>query len=186
MHELIDYIADWEIGYVKQMAEHLHPEVVLHHDDWGSSRSTFLSPEMFREFFLEPYKRLYGCYRDHGMMVIHHSDSYAASYVPFMIEMGVSVWQGGTILNDIPALVKEYGGQISFLTGVDNLILDKADWSYEEIYETVHNICHACGPLYFCPCQTQEERHATFPGVYEAIDRAIDEVSREMFPACPV
>lgn len=182
MHELINFIVDWEIAYLKQMAEHLHPELVLHHDDWGSSKSTFLSPEMFKEFYLEPYKRLYKAYKDNGFkIIVHHSDSYAANYVPFMIEMGVDVWQGGTVLNDIPALVKQYGGQISFMTGIDSQLVDVPDWSREKIAEVVSNVCHACGTKYFIPCQTQGADISTFPEVYGIINEEIDRMSKEMF-----
>ncbi len=180
MHELINYIADWEIGYISQLKEHLHPDLVFHHDDWGSSKATFLSPDMFREFYLEPYKRLYGCYKENGFLVFHHSDSYAASYVPFMIEMGVDVWQGGTVANNIPELVKKYGGQISFLTGIDSQIVDREDWSFDEIESIVRDICKKCGPLYFCPCQTAGLPMSTYDGVYDAIDKAIDVMSEEM------
>ena len=27
-------------------------------------------------------------------VIVHHSDSYAATLVPYMIEMGIDVWQG--------------------------------------------------------------------------------------------
>lgn len=181
MKELINYIAEWETDYAVQLAEHLHPDLVFQNDDWGSSKSTFLSPDMFKEFYLEPYKRMYKVFKDHGYLIIHHADCYAATYVPFMLEMGVDVWQGGTIANDIPKLVHEYGGQISFLTGVDSQIVDKPDWTYQEIEDTVRKICRDCGKLYFCPCQTQGAPFSTFDGVYDAIDKAIDVVSKEMF-----
>lgn len=182
MHEMIDYFVDWEIHYLRQMADRLHPDIVLHHDDWGSSKSTFMSTEMFAEFYLEPYKRLYKAYHDAGYLIIHHSDSYAASYVPFMIEMGIDVWQGGTIANDIPELVKKYGGQISFLTGIDNQIVDREDWSKEEVKAVVEKICRACGTKYFLPCMTQGAPMSTYPGVYEYVNECIDEMSKEMFP----
>jgi hypothetical protein len=52
-----------------------------------------LSPAMFEEFFLEPYKRVYGFWKANGAeVIIHHSDSYAAELVPFMIEMGVETY----------------------------------------------------------------------------------------------
>ena len=182
MHGLIDYFVEWEMAYVKQMAKHLHPDCVLHHDDWGSSRSTFLSPEMFKDFYLEPYKKLYKCYKDNGFeVIIHHSDSYAASYVPFMIEMGIDVWQGGTEHNDIPALVKKYGGQISFMTGIDNSVVDKADWTREEVAAVVRKMCTSCGKLYFSPCQTAGMPTSTYEGVYEAINEELDKMSAEMF-----
>ena len=182
MHEMIEYFVEWEMAYLKQMADHLHPDSVLHHDDWGSSQSTFLSPEMFKEFYLEPYKKLYKCYKDNGYeVIIHHSDSFAASYVPFMIEMGIDVWQGGTKLNNIPALVKEYGGQISFMTGIDTALLDKPDWTREEVAAVVREACTSCGTLYFSPCQTAGMPMTNYEGVYDAINEAIDKMSAELF-----
>jgi uroporphyrinogen-III decarboxylase len=87
MHELVDYITDWEVKYAKLLCEHYHPDCVFHHDDWGSHRSSFLSPEMFAEYFVPAYKKIYGTYRENGVeLVIHHSDSYAANLVPYMIE----------------------------------------------------------------------------------------------------
>ena len=66
-----------------EIIEHLHPNAVFHHDDWGSQKSTFLAPEMFRTFFLEPYKKIYIYWKQHGAeLVIHHSDSFAATLVP--------------------------------------------------------------------------------------------------------
>lgn len=181
MHEMIDAFVDWEIKYLTQMADRLHPDMVLHHDDWGSSKSTFMSESMFREFYLEPYKRLYKAYHDNGYLVVHHSDSFAATYVPMMIEMGIDVWQGGTIANDIPELVKKYGGQISFLTGLDSQIVDREDWTKEEVRDMVRKICTACGTKYFMPCQTQGAPVSTFEGVYDYMNECIEEMSKEIF-----
>jgi hypothetical protein len=50
---------------------------------------------MFEDFFVEPYKQVYGYYKSHGCeLIIHHSDSYGATLVPSMIEMGIAEWQG--------------------------------------------------------------------------------------------
>ena len=114
MHELIDAIADWEVELAKGICENLHPDAVFHHDDWGSEMNSFLSPEMFREFFLEPYKKIYGYYKSHGCeLVIHHADSYCANLIPTMIEMGIDVFQGCLKSNNNPELIKKYGGQMS-------------------------------------------------------------------------
>ena len=45
----------------------MKPDVVFHHDDWGTQKSTFISVDMFREFFMDSYKRIYGYYHDHGV-----------------------------------------------------------------------------------------------------------------------
>lgn len=136
--EIISHIVDWECEYVKLLADRLQPDVVFHHDDWGSQKSTFLSPKMFSEFFLEPYKRLYACYRKNGFdLIVHHSDSYAATLVPFMIEMGIDIWQGAVKTNDLPALLKQYGGQISIMAGIDTADVDKPEWTRKDVVDAV-------------------------------------------------
>jgi uroporphyrinogen-III decarboxylase len=88
MHDLIKYLTDWELELAEGICSNLHPDAIFHHDDWGGERSTFMSPDMFADFFLEPYKQIYGYYHDHGVeLIFHHADSYAATLVPYMIEM---------------------------------------------------------------------------------------------------
>ena len=175
MHRLIDIILQWQMAYIRQLGARLHPDAVLQHDDWGSSTSTFLSPDMFREFYLEPYKKLYSCFRESGIeLIVHHSDSYAATYIPMMIEMGIDVWQGGTRKNDIPSLIKQYGGQISFMTGLEATDVDKEGWTQEDVHKAVWKVCEESGMKYFIPCTTQGGPATAFEGVYEAINAEID------------
>jgi hypothetical protein len=182
MHELIDYITDWEVKYAKLLCEHYHPDCVFHHDDWGSHRSSFLSPEMFAEYFVPAYKKIYGTYRENGVeLVIHHSDSYAANLVPYMIEMGIDIWQGCTSTNNVSELIKQYGGKISFMGDIDNGIVDRADWTEEVVAKEVRRACEENGKLYFLPCETMGGQGSTFPGVYDAITKEIDKMSKEMF-----
>ena len=57
MHDLIDYLVDYELAYAKELINRIHPDCIFHHDDWGSQRSSFVSPEMFEEFFFRPTKK---------------------------------------------------------------------------------------------------------------------------------
>lgn len=181
-HELIEYITDWEIKWAEQVCTYLKPDVIFHHDDWGTQRSTFMSTEMFREFYLEPYKRVYKYYHDHGVeLIIHHNDSYSATLVPTMIEMGIDVWQGCMSTNNLPELVKKYGKDITFMGGIDNGRVDKADWTQEIIAEETDQLCRDCGKLYFIPCTTHGLNFSVFPDVYPAVDKEIDKMTEEMF-----
>ena len=58
MHELIDYLADWEITLAEETIKYVHPDCLFHHDDWGSQTSLFISKEMFDEFLLPAYKKI--------------------------------------------------------------------------------------------------------------------------------
>lgn len=182
MHELIDYLTEHELAYAKALIDHLHPDCIFHHDDWGGQKSSFISPAMFEEFYLPAYKKIYGFYKDNGVeLLIHHSDSYAANLVPFMLEMGVDIWQGVMTTNNTPELIKKYGGQLSFMGDIDSGVVDFPTWTPEIIAKEVERACKNCGKLYFIPCQTQGGNWSSFPGVYDTISQEVDRVSKEMF-----
>ena len=182
MHDLIDFLTDYEIRYAQQIIKRIKPNALFHHDDWGSQIASLMSPQMFEEFFLEPYKRVYKFWKDNGVeLIVHHSDSYAANLVPFMIEMGIDIWQGVMTTNNTPELIKQYGGQISFMGEIDSGPLDHQNWDAAVIAEHVERACTTCGKHYFIPCLTQGLNVSSFPGVYEATSEAIDRMSKKMF-----
>ena len=182
LKDLIKYITEWKLTIAEGICKYLKPDALLHHDDWGTDVSTFVSPEMFEEFFLPSYKELYGYYHDHGVdLVVHHSDSYAATLVPYMIDMGVNIWQGVMRVNDIPALIEKCGDKISFMGGLDSTVVDVPNWTPELIRSEVEKTCEQNGPLSFIPCATQGMAISTFPGVYDTIHDEIDRYSKIYF-----
>nr|WP_320025393.1 uroporphyrinogen decarboxylase family protein [uncultured Acetobacterium sp.] len=182
MHELIDYLVEYELKLAKEFVDHIHPDAIFHHDDWGSQINSFMSPDMFEEFFVPAYKKIYGYYKENGVeLVIHHSDSYGANLVPAMIEMGIDIWQGVMTTNNVPELIKKYGGQITFMGDIDSGVIDFPEWTQENIAEKVETACRRCGKLYFIPGASQGLNISSFPGVYEATDEEIDRMTKEMF-----
>ncbi|UWG98222.1 uroporphyrinogen decarboxylase [Dehalobacter sp. DCM] len=182
MHELFDYLTEFELNVAKVLIDKIHPDCVFHHDDWGSQKNSFVSPDMFEEFFLPAYKKIYGFYKENGVeLIVHHSDSYAANLVPYMIDMGIDIWQGVMTTNNTPELIKNYGGKISFMGQLDSGKIDYPAWSREEIAKYVELACKECGKLYYIPCLTQGLNRSSFPGVYDAVSEEINRMSKIMF-----
>lgn len=182
MRELIDYITEYELAYAKVLVEKIHPDCIFHHDDWGGQKSSFISPAMFEEFFVPAYKKIYGFYKANGIeLIVHHSDSYGANLVPYMIEIGIDIWQGVMTTNNTPELIKKYGGQITFMGDIDSGVVDFPGWTPEIVARETERACRNCGKLYFIPNLTQGLNLSSFPGVYEEVSRTIDKLSREMF-----
>ncbi len=180
--DLIKYLEEYELRYAEELCSHLHPTAIFHHDDWGSQRSTFISVPMFEEFYMDSYKRIYKYYHDHGVeLIIHHSDSYAATLVPDMIEMGINIWQGVMTSNKIDELIAKYGPQITFMGGIDSAAVDHPGWTRQEVHDEVRRACKEYGKHYFIPNASQGLPMSTFPGVYEALTEEIDAASKEMF-----
>jgi hypothetical protein len=181
-HELIEYLTDYELRFAADICKYIKPDAIFHHDDWGSQDSTFMSPAMFDEFFLPAYKQIYGYYKSHGVeLIVHHSDSYAATLVPEMIEAGIDIFQGCNTQNNVPELVKKYGGKISFMGDLNNGVIDKEDWTPELVKTEVERACRNNGKHYFIPCLIRGGPGSIFPGAYEAVSAEIDRMSKEMF-----
>ncbi len=183
MHELIDYLTEWELKLAEGICSHLHPEVIFHHDDWGSETNSFLRPEMFEEFFVEPYKKIYGYYKSHGVeFVIHHADSYCANLIPYMIDMGIDVWQGCMESNNVPELIKKYGGKMTFMGDIDNKSVDFTGWTQDSCRKAVEKAIGECDSMkYFIPCITQGGPGSVFPGTYKTLSEEIAKINEQKF-----
>ena len=179
---LIDFLTEIELAYAKVMVERLGIEAVLNHDDWGGIQSTFLSKEMFDEFLLPAYKQIYGYYKEHNVLIVHHNDGFSATLVPSMIEMGIDIWQGVLPVNDLPALLDKYEGQITFMGEIETRVIDLPDWTEEKVAAAVERAINKVGARRsFIPCLTAGLGISHFPGVYDAVDAQIDRMSRKLF-----
>lgn len=175
MHELIDYITEYRLKYVKMLIDGLHPDVIFSHDDWGAKEALFMNPEMWREFYKEPYRRFYGYIRDRGCIAIHHADSYLVPIIEDMVELGIQCWQGVLPENDIPALQKQLRGRMILMGGIGAAI-DRPDSTEEEIRPYVRQALQSyCPGGHYIPCITYGALGTVYPHVDPLIDDEIDQ-----------
>ena len=175
MHELIEYITEYRLAYVKHLIENLKPDVIFSHDDWGTKDALFMKPDMWREFYKEPYRRFYGYIRSQGVIAIHHADSYLAPIVEDMAEIGIQVWQGVLPENDIPALQKRLNGSMVLMGGIGAAI-DREDAGEEEVRRYVKHALHEyCPGGHFIPSIT----YGISGTVYKHVDPWIDDEIRK-------
>lgn len=173
MHELIDYICDYRMRYVKLLIDKLHPDVIFSHDDWGTKDALFMKPEMWREFYKEPYRKFYGYIRSRGVIAIHHGDAYLADIIEDMAEIGIQCWQGVLPENNIPALQEHLQGRMILMGGIGAAI-DRADASEAEIRAYVRAALEANTPGgHYIPSITYGLPGAVYPQVDAAIDAEI-------------
>lgn len=171
MHELIDYITDYRIRYVKMLIDKLQPDLIFSHDDWGTKDALFMKPEMWREFFKEPYRRFYGYIRSRGVIALHHADSYLVPIVEDMVELGIQVWQGVLPENDIPALQRQLQGRMVLMGGIGAAI-DRPDATESEVRSYVSQVLAAyCPGGHYIPSIT----YGLFGTVYPHVDPLIDD-----------
>ena len=175
MHELIDVICEYRLTYMKLVVENLHPDCIVSHDDWGAKDSLFMSPEVWREFFKEPYRKLYDYLHSQGVIVMHHADSYLEPIVEDMAEIGVDIWQGVLNTNNIAAISQKVGDRMLLMGGIDSVI-DREDATEEEIRKETRRACEECGNLKgYWPGITYGGPGTIYPHVEEIV---IDEINR--------
>ena len=54
--------------------------------------------------------------------------------------------------NNVPELIKQYGGKMTFMGDIDSGKVDHPAWSRDEIRKYTEIACKECGKLYFIPC----------------------------------
>lgn len=122
IHCLLDMILDFKLEHFDELAKRFGDRVngIFLTDDWGTQNNTFVSPEIFKEFFLERYKKLIKAVHSHNWHFILHSCGKINDFVPLLIEAGVDV------LNmqqprayGIKQLGQQFAGKVCFLTTVD-------------------------------------------------------------------
>lgn len=182
MHEFIQMIADYRFTYAKEIVDNLRPDAILSHDDWGSKENLFFPPDVWREFFKEHYRKIYGYMRDNGVIVMHHADSYCQPIVKDMVEIGIQVWQGVLVSNDIPAIQKELDGDMVLMGGIDSVI-DAGDQTEEEIRAETRRACEAYAPGgHFMPCLTSGLKNSgIFPITDQFIDAEIEQYNKDVY-----
>ena len=187
MHALIDYITEYRLTYVRMLIDNLQPDVIFSHDDWGTKNALFMKPEMWREFFKEPYRRFYGYIRSRGVIAIHHADSYLVPIVDDMAEIGIQVWQGTLPENDIPALQRHLSGKLTLMGGFGAAI-DRADAQPDEILAYARDTLARCCPGgHFIPSITYGLAGTVFPHVDQYLDQAVNEYNAGLhIPVTPL
>ncbi len=178
----IDVVGEYRFTYMKLLVDNLKPDIILSHDDWGSKNSMFMSPEIWREMIKSQYVKIYGYAKEHGVIVMHHADSFMEPIVEDMVELGVDIWQGVLPQNDIVKLQNQLKGRMVLMGGIDAAIVDRKDSTEDEIRTEVRRACSTYGPGGgFIPCMTYGGPGTIFPHVDGIVSDEIDRYNQEVY-----
>ncbi|MBN2038617.1 MAG: uroporphyrinogen decarboxylase (URO-D) [Spirochaetes bacterium] len=182
MMGLLDIIGEYRFTYMKLLVDNLKPDIILSHDDWGSKNSMFMSPKIWREMIKPQYGKIYGYAREHGVIIMHHADSFMEPIAEDMAELGIDIWQGVLPQNDISKLQKQLKGSMTLMGGIDAAVVDRKDSTEKEIRTEVRRACSVYGPGGgFIPCMTYGGPGTIFPHVDEIVSEEIDKYNHEVY-----
>lgn len=110
--DMIGAIADYKIALINKICEYIHPDIIIYHDDWGTSHSTFMSPELWRRTIKPHTKRLYDAMLAQGITICQHSCGYLEPLIGDVIEMGAHMWDAQKSCNDLAAISAKYSDKL--------------------------------------------------------------------------
>ena len=91
MHDIMDHLAGFYVALYDQVLSRIKVDYALHWEDMCYVGGPLISPRMFAEFMVGPYKRLTGLLRDHGVdVVLVDTDGDARKLIPLFLEGGVT------------------------------------------------------------------------------------------------
>lgn len=104
---------DWYIDLIKIAKKYYYADMILFHDDMGSQKSAFFSPELFRELFLPHYQKLTKAIHDEGMFAALHSCGNVRVQIPNFIEAGFDAWEGQEGATDKDEIMETFDGKLA-------------------------------------------------------------------------
>ena len=109
--EFFDLQADFYCKLVDKYVEYSNPRIISFHDDWGSQRAPFFSPNTVRKMILPSLKKVLSHIRRKGPFVEMHSCGRTEMLAPIYIEAGVQSWTPQP-MNDQKTLYDKYGDKL--------------------------------------------------------------------------
>ena len=145
IHEICEHIADFVIEQITPILESIELDFAFIWEDMGCKNGPLCSPKIYREFMLNPLKRVTNHLRQYGIdIIIIDSDGNNDVLVPLWLEAGVNGLRPFEIASDCdPIAIREkYGKELIIQGGIDKRVLSKSFEDIEsEILSKVPYLC---------------------------------------------
>lgn len=111
---LFQAILAYKKAVVDCICQVMQPDILCFDDDYGTAKSTFLSPDLWREFFPRYWRELVDHVHSKGVKFELHSCGYVTPLVGDFVELGMDILQPVQTHNDLEGLSARYGQDIAF------------------------------------------------------------------------
>lgn len=110
---LFDKLSDLYIKIIDKYLECFpHVDGFCIHDDWGSQRDTFFSPDVVAEMIVPYMKKVTDHLHSRGKFCDLHSCGQLLKQIPNIIAAGWDSWSGQLLINDSAKLYELYGDRL--------------------------------------------------------------------------
>lgn len=155
--EFFEAMADYKCKLIDYIAEYYQPDIICYHDDWGTERGLFFSPETWRALLKEPTKRIIDHVHSKGILFELHSDGDIHDLIPEIADDLKPDAMNIMEANNIPEMKKLTGNKIVYDVFIDTRTLDVMDAASpvteEQIREFIRETLHRNGKGgFYVPC----------------------------------
>jgi uroporphyrinogen decarboxylase len=124
-----------------------HFDILAFGDDFATQRGLMLKPELWRQWFLPIWKRLFALGHEHGMKVAFHSCGAIRPVLADLVDIGLDILENVQVQAvgmDPAELKREFGQHLSFYGGMDIQAIMPSG-STEEVRREVRRLIDTLG-----------------------------------------
>lgn len=176
--EILHHIMNFQLGIAKHYIQ-AGVEMACLGDDLGTQISLLLGPNIFSEFLVSEYRRLFDFYKKHNVIITFHSCGHIEPLLENFINLGVNILNPvQATANNLERVIETTQGKMALHGGISSQLI--MEGSYEDIRSKVENTIRLLGKNggYFC----DTDQVMPYPkDNYDVFLSAIDEYGK-----CPV
>ena len=146
VEEFFAAMLEYKKAVVDCVAEHIKPDIMIFDDDYGTARATFMSPDMWREFFPAFWKPLVEYVHSKGIVFELHSCGYVTPLVGDFVELGMDILQPVQTNNDLKYIKETYGDKIILRLAIFDKQFDALGQTEEEIRADIRSYYETLAP----------------------------------------
>ncbi len=144
MHTVMDFLADRFVRLIDRVSEHLQLGIIHIWEDMSYKGAPLISPEMFREFMLQPTRRICEAADRNGASAKWvDSDGDITKLIPLWLEAGVNVISPCEVAAgmDVNKVRDEFGNDFFISGGYDKRALFKGRKEIDAEFERLRPVC---------------------------------------------
>jgi uroporphyrinogen decarboxylase len=119
IRKTINTIVDYNIESIQKFMPYPEVDCIAFQDDWGEQNRLMVSPDMWREYFYEGYRRMFQSAKAVGKYVYFHTDGYLLPVIDDLISAGADIINIQSGCHDIEDLHQACCGKVCVSVDID-------------------------------------------------------------------
>lgn len=137
---------EYKKAVVDCAAQYIKPDIMIFDDDYGTARATFMSPDMWREFFPQFWKPLVEYVHSKGIKFELHSCGYITPLVGDFVELGMDILQPVQTNNDLKAMKEQWGDKIVYRLAIFDKQFDRLGQTEDQVRADIRGYYEILAP----------------------------------------